>query len=208
MNTPHAQALMQTALDLLDMAQQAAGIPTQQPQQTGGQFPIPVPPAPVQQVGQPVAQAQPMPPAAMQPPLNVQSAQMPMAQMPMAQPVQAMQPAATIQAQAVQPSALLPASVSGQVAPAPPVPHPPAPTVQPMPPMQSLPGQSGLPGTIAPAQTVTGQPAVAAPSGIPAGIPPQMNGLARPLTHGDVAGMTPDQINAAWDAVIAPQIVR
>jgi len=38
-------------------------------------------------------------------------------------------------------------------------------------------------------------------------LPPNMQGNVYPLTHAQVASMTPDQINAAWDQMIAPQVV-
>ena len=88
-------------------------------------------------------------------------------------------------------------------------PLPQAPTqVQPVPhqaPVQAQqPTMQPLPQAPAQAQQASPVPML----GQAAALPPALSGSHYPLTHGQVASMTVDQINQAWDQMIAPQVTR
>lgn len=123
------------------------------------------------------------------------------------QPVLQTLPQAPMQAQQPVVQALPQAPMQAQQPVMQPLPQ--APTqVQPVPyqaPMQAQqPTAQPLPQAPAQAQQASPVPML----GQAAALPPALSGSHYPLTHGQVASMTVDQINQAWDQMIAPQITH
>jgi len=71
---------------------------------------------------------------------------------------------------------------------------------------QAAPAAQPVPAPTPVAQAAPAPVPVAQPAPAPTSLPPHMHGNVYPLTHAQVAQMSADQINEAWDQMIKPQI--